>query len=87
MMRTMAVTVLLLSSVAAAAAPPAQPGEHEKSADSADKMICKRFAVTGSLVSSKKICKTKADWQRDRDELRSANALTPCAMQGESHSC
>jgi len=87
MMRTMAATALFLTSVTAAAAPPAKSEEHEKSADSADKMICKRFAETGSLIASKRVCKTKRDWERERDALRTTNNINSCANQGSTGSC
>jgi len=47
---------------------------------------CKRLSVTGSLVSSKRICKTNAEWQsigdqqnRDADDLitRSRAGMNP----------
>ncbi len=87
MLRTMTVAALLLTSVTAAAAPPAKPDEREKSADSADKMICKRFAETGSLIASKRVCKTKRDWERERDALRASSNINSCANQGSTGSC
>ena len=88
MMRALAATTLLLiTSANANAAPPQQRDEREKSADSADKVICKRFAETGSLVKSTRICKPKRDWERERDELRSARVLARCGNQGLTGSC
>lgn len=67
-------TVLaLLLAVAAPAAQAKTKDAPEKAVDAADKVICKRFTKTGSLVDSERVCKTKAEWQRDRDELRSIN--------------
>lgn len=42
----------------------------ENSADPLDKVICKRFADTGSLVAAHRECKTKREWERDRENMR-----------------
>lgn len=42
----------------------------ETSTDPLDKVICKRFADTGSLVAAHRECKTKRDWERDRENMR-----------------
>jgi hypothetical protein len=62
-------------------------GEHarprdaaEKAADRSDKVICKRFTKTGSLVDSVRVCKTKGEWQRDRDNLRNSAASGACGQ-------
>ncbi|MBB3695771.1 hypothetical protein [Sphingomonas sp. BK580] len=76
-MHSIAALALLL----AAAAPADQAKSRdagEKAADPADKVICKRFTKTGSLVDSTRVCKTKADWQRDRDNLRTSTNSTAC---------
>jgi hypothetical protein len=80
MMRSLVATVLLFTGIAANAAPP-QADEREKSADAADKVICKRFAQTGSLVASKRVCKTKRDWERERDAIRDASNISSCPGQ------
>lgn len=80
MMRSLAAAVLLLTSAAAQAAPQ-KSDEQEKSADSAEKVICKRFAQTGSLVASKRVCKTKRDWERERDSIRAASNISSCPGQ------
>lgn len=48
-------SVLLSASPAAAPAPTPAPSE---------KMTCKRFAETGSLVKKRRVCRTKAEWAR-----------------------
>jgi len=45
--------------------------ESERAADAQDKLICKRFVETGSLVRGYRMCKTKRDWERSRDDIRS----------------
>jgi hypothetical protein len=60
----------------------------EKSADARDKMICKKFLETGSLVKGVRVCKTKADWERGRDNVRAGfNASQSCALAAEGGSC
>lgn len=53
--------VFVTVQAAATPAPPAKPQE---------KLICKRFGETGSLVKSRRECKTERDWQRERDAVR-----------------
>ena len=52
--------VFVTVQAAATPAPPAKPQE---------KLICKRFGETGSLVKSRRECKTERDWQRDKARL------------------
>lgn len=59
----------------------------EKSADPASKMICKRFVRTGSLVDGYRVCKTKIEWQRDRDLLRQQTTGTACHNTGMGYTC
>ncbi|WP_159982523.1 MULTISPECIES: hypothetical protein [unclassified Novosphingobium] len=89
MMRSVVAAVLFLTSAAVvSAAEPPKADEHEKSSDNGEKMICKRFAATGSLVSTYRTCKTKRDWERERDAARSvANGVNSCANQGSTGSC
>jgi hypothetical protein len=91
MMRSAALAVILITALTAASAP--QPtlrkvDEHEKSSDAADKMICKRFIEMGSLVKGYRTCKTKRDWERERDAVRSnTHSANSCANQAEVGSC
>jgi hypothetical protein len=89
MMRLLAAAVLVLTSATVAiAAEPAKPDEREKSADSPDKRICKRFTETGSLVKGYRTCKTKREWERERDAARSvASSVNSCANQGSAGAC
>jgi hypothetical protein len=56
-----AAVVILAGS--ASAAPPPKP----KRALDPDKIICKRWADTGSLVARTKACHTRRDWDRIAD--------------------
>lgn len=43
----------------------------EQAADPQDKVICKRFVETGSLVKGYRTCKTKREWENERSNIRS----------------
>lgn len=69
-------TMLLLSVAGVAVA------EQPKPVASRDKIVCKRFTETGSLVRGYRVCKSKAEWERDRDLLRaSVTGGGPCNKQ------
>lgn len=88
MMRIVLATLLLASGAADAAEPAkSKVDEAEKAADNGEKMICKRFVETGSLVKGYRSCKTKRDWERERDALRTTNLVNSCANQGSTGSC
>ncbi len=71
-----------------AQAPAPQPNAGEKAADPGSKMICKKFLETGSLVRGHRECKTKADWERERDALRqSQGSTTGCSSMGQTGHC
>ena len=59
-------------------APEREKREVENAADSPDKVICKRFTETGSLVRGYRMCKTKADWERYRETNRMQAATDSC---------
>lgn len=87
-MSAFAALLLIQAAAANPASTPARPHDvAEKSADNRDKMICKRFVKTGSLVDSYRTCKTKADWDRERDNLRTLNATQSCSQLGQGGSC
>ncbi|WP_277982005.1 hypothetical protein [Sphingomonas phyllosphaerae] len=81
-MHSIAALALALAAVAVPAARErARPRDAaEKAADRADKMVCKRFTKTGSLVDRVRVCKTKNEWQRDRDNLRNSAASGTCGQ-------
>jgi hypothetical protein len=77
----MAISLLLY--LALAAADPSAGGSpnvvrdaSEKAADASDKVVCKKFLDTGSLVKGTRICKTKAEWQHSRDDVRTGMSMT-----------
>jgi hypothetical protein len=79
---------ILTGSTLAIAAEPPKTDDRAKLADKSEKMICKRFLETGSLVKGYRACKTKRDWERERDAIRSVTSNSgSCAGQGISGGC
>jgi hypothetical protein len=77
MIRTcIVVAMLVFGTVPADAGSP-----RARSANPQDKMICRSFPAIGSLVSRNRVCKTKAEWQKDRDLLRERVGVNSCARQ------
>ena len=52
-----------------------------------DKMICKRFIETGSLVRGYRVCKTKREWQQDRDTIRQGFGTASACSVGDGRVC
>ena len=70
--------VALLTVTGAAVAQSPNPNAAEGAAGGRDKMICKTFTETGSLVKKTKTCKTKVEWERERENLRTQNSSAGC---------
>jgi len=86
--------VSILIALAFLAAPSAadqstrKPDAIERSADAEDKMICKRFVDTGSLVRGKRVCKTKHEWELDRADIRARGPGTDsCRSRANGSDC
>jgi hypothetical protein len=80
MLRILFISALLAAGAPAMAEQPKRDAP-EKVADSGDKMICKRFTETGSLVKSYRTCKTKAEWERERENIRMLNPTASCGQE------
>lgn len=85
-MRHILILLTALVTTTAAAQPP-KGDVAEKSAGSGDKMICKRFIRTGSLVDGYRACKTKKEWERERENLRSLSVSNSCRNSGNGGPC
>jgi hypothetical protein len=76
------VALLFICGLAAASAAQSAPGRGvdapEKAAGNPDKIVCKRFTQIGSLVGSYRTCKTKREWERERENARTVNWSSPC---------
>jgi hypothetical protein len=78
-----AVVCILAAAPAAQAAPRQGVDAPEGAAGNPDKIVCKRFTRIGSLVDGYRTCKTKKEWQRERDNLRQVNISDSCATRGQ----
>lgn len=80
--------ILLMLLLVAADPQPAPTATTKPVASAPDKLVCKQFAITGSLVGSKKICKTRREWDIERENVRAVLPGTAsCANLGESRGC
>jgi hypothetical protein len=68
---------------AAASAAPLQRDAGERAADARDKIVCKRFVKTGSLVDGYRTCKSKWEWERERENVRQFGVSDACGTRGE----
>jgi hypothetical protein len=88
MLRCLLLAALLIGLPAGAIASGPQSDTRERADDPPDKRICKRFLETGSLVRGYRVCKTKSEWERERDNLRQGGtAAASCRSMGQTGSC
>lgn len=59
----------------------------ERAGDPQDKMICKRFIETGSLVKGYRECKTKREWDRERLNIRTSTLMSGGCNSAETGNC
>lgn len=83
---TIAFVCGLVSAAAAQSAPRRGADAPETASGNPDKVVCKRFVRTGSLADSYRTCKTKKEWERERDNVRTVNWSNPC-KSGDGGSC
>jgi hypothetical protein len=73
-----------VSALPVAAAPPLGPAP-KLARDDPNRVVCRRFPVTGSLVQTVKMCKTNAEW---RGQARDAqDEATQMQQRGLINSC
>jgi hypothetical protein len=75
----LACTVLLATATAAPSAP-RRVDAPEGAAGNPDKMVCKTFTRIGTLADRYRTCKTKAEWERERTNLRDLDRSYGCRM-------
>jgi hypothetical protein len=77
MYRSVIFTVAALVSAATAvyATPPAA-GTAEKTVNPRDRIVCRTFLDTGSLVRSTRTCKTRREWDAEAANLRSPTSAS-----------
>jgi hypothetical protein len=81
------VTLLLFAAGAHAQRPQRVADAAERAGDAQDKIICKRFVETGSLVKGYRTCQTKREWERERDNIRAPRAASGSCNSAESGNC
>jgi len=83
------VTAAAASVLAIAIVPPAQAAPRhgadapEQPSDPNEKVVCKSFTRIGTLAGRYRTCKTKAEWERERINLRQVNVSDSCGRRGE----
>ena len=75
---TLTAACALGASTAAQSGPPQARDEPEPVAGPGAKIVCKTFTRIGTLASRYRTCKTKAEWERERDNLRQFNVTDSC---------
>lgn len=80
---TLGVTLVLAGAVASQTKPGRASDAPEAAADKQEKLICKRFIETGSLVKGYRTCKSKREWERERENIR-APRVTSGSCNGVS---
>lgn len=72
----------MLAAAGTAYAVPSTGGASAK-ADQRDRIICRRFLRTGSLVDGYRTCKTRAEWDREHENVQHFSVSDSCAHRGE----
>ena len=78
----LAATALLAAAPALYAVPPAADS-NGKSGDRRDQIVCRRFVRIGSLVDGYRTCKTRAEWDREHEDVRQLSVSDACRLRGE----
>jgi hypothetical protein len=79
----LACTGLLVSATVAPSAP-RRADAPEAASGPSDKMVCKTFTRIGSLADRYRTCKTKAEWERERTNLRDLDRSYGCRMTDDA---
>ncbi|OYY91203.1 MAG: hypothetical protein B7Y45_04225 [Sphingomonas sp. 28-66-16] len=80
--------LFLLALVANDPPPVPNPAPKKVSATSPDKIVCRQFPVTGSLVQTYKTCKTVREWDMEREAVRASNrSPASCGGLAEGGGC
>lgn len=85
-LRVLALSLVLAPAIVAAAQPQSENAP-EKATDPMDRTVCKKFLETGSLVKGKRVCKTKREWEQERDALRQLSVTNSCGATANGGAC
>ena len=78
---TLAAAGILVAATAAESAPRHSADAPEQPNDPNEKIVCKTFTKIGTLAGRYRTCKTKAEWERERINLRQVNVTDSCATR------
>ena len=73
----------ILAFATAAQSAPRQTDAAEAVSGAKDKIVCKTFLRTGSLADRYRTCKTKGEWERERENLRDLDRSYGCQMKDD----
>ena len=77
-----AATIIAVGIVPAAQAAPRHSSDApEQPSDPNEKIVCKSFTRIGTLAGRYRTCKTKAEWERERINLRQVNVTDSCGTR------
>ena len=74
------------AAASAAYAVPLDGGTSAK-ANQRDRVICRRFIRTGSLVDAYRTCKTRAEWDREHENVQHFSVSDSCRYRGTGGPC
>jgi hypothetical protein len=78
----------LLSAVTTVYAGPPASTATAKAVDPRDQIVCRRFARTGSLADTTRVCKTRREWDRDAENIRAPGAgVDSCNARANGGQC
>ena len=69
---------LAMVSAPASSAEPSRSRSSQAMPDSRDRIVCRRFLRTGSLVDSYRTCKSNREWQREHENLQHLSVSNSC---------
>ena len=75
--------LVVAAASAAQAAPRHSADQPEQPSDPNEKIVCKSFTRIGTLAGRYRTCKTKAEWERERINLRQVNVSDSCRTRAQ----
>ena len=77
------VVALALAAATATHAAPLPAGAGAGAAGPRDRIICRRYVRTGSLVDGYRTCKTRAEWDREQENVRQFSMSDACRLRAD----
>jgi hypothetical protein len=86
-MKRFSTVLAVIACAALASGAAAKDQKTGKVSERGEKIVCKKFLETGSLVRGYRECKTEAEWARERANLRPADLVSSCRNSGQTGGC